>query len=303
MRFSNDRADLCKAAVGSSTIAEWYGEGIQYASSRQGTIYAGLYRRYVVSVLNLFFVRVFGAGFCLAVLFAGAVQAGQARVAVAANFLPVLRELGAAFAAGGHHLQISSGSTGKLYAQIVHGAPFDLFLAADQARPERLEREGRIVPGSRFTYAIGHLVLWSPAPERFSDGLGWLREGRFQRLAIANPKTAPYGRAARQFLRHHDLWVHLQAKLVRGESVSQALQFVASGNADAGLVALSQVNGRAGSRWLVPATDHDPIVQQAVLLVHGADNPAARAFYAFLQSPPARRIIRAAGYILPALGP
>ncbi len=249
----------------------------------------------------------FFAQFCLFLaLVAGVspvVLAGEARVAVAANFLPVLRDLDAAFTERGHRLKISSGSTGKLYAQIVHGAPFDLFLAADRARPERLEREGRSVPGSRFTYAVGRLVLWSPAPARFNDGLRWLREGRFRRLAIANPQTAPYGRAARQFLRRHDLWRPLQARLVRGESVSQALQFVASGNAEAGLVALSQVIGRTGSRWPVPAAEHEPIAQQAVLLVRGADNPAARAFHAFLQSPPARRIIRAAGYALPAARP
>ncbi len=233
------------------------------------------------------------------------VAAGEASVAVAANFLPVLRDLARDFTREqGHRLRLSAGSTGKLYAQIRHGAPFDLFLAADAARPRRLEREGQAVAGSRFTYAIGRLVLWSPRADRFDDGLAWLREGRFRRLALANPKTAPYGRAARQFLARRGLWSRLSGRLIRGESVAQAYQFVASGNAEAGLVALALVQARdgGGSVWPVPAGEHEPIVQQAVLLLRGADNPAARAFHAWLQGEGARRRIAAAGYALPNEG-
>ena len=229
--------------------------------------------------------------------------AGEVTVAVAANFLPVLKTLARDFSeTSGHRLRISAGSTGKLYAQIRHGAPFDLFLAADAARPERLEREGHSVPGSRFTYAIGRLVLWSPRPGLFDDGQAWLRRGRFGRLALANPKTAPYGLAARQFLQRRDLWTTLQGRLIRGESVAQAFQFVMTGNADAGFVALAQVRTRSntgGSLWTVPDEDYEPLEQQAVLLKRGDRKPAARAFHAWLRSESARERIHAAGYALP----
>ncbi len=239
-------------------------------------------------------------------LLATPVFAAEATVAVAANFLPVLRDLARQFSREqGHRLRLSAGSTGKLYAQIRHGAPFDLFLAADAERPRRLEREGATVPGSRYTYAVGRLVLWSAGPARFDDGLAWLQAGGFRRLALANPKTAPYGRAAREFLEKQGLWRHLAGRLVRGESVAQAYQFVASGNADAGLVALAQVRagGHRGSLWPVPAGDHGPIVQQVVLLKRGADNRAARAFHEWLRGAVARQRIRAAGYDLPADAP
>ncbi len=233
-------------------------------------------------------------------LLPGPLPAGEARVAVAANFLGGLRDLAPAFtAASGHRLKISAGSTGKLYAQIRNGAPFDVFLAADAERPLRLEREGLAVAGSRFTYAVGRLVLWSPRPGRFDDGLAWLRAGEFRRIALANPATAPYGRAARQFLEGHRLWRALSARLVRGESVAQAFQFVATGAVDAGFVALAQLRSgvvKDGSRWPVPARFHDPIEQQAVLLARGTANPAARAFLDFLRAPATRERIAAAGY-------
>ena len=259
-----------------------------------------------MTVFSVVFLNPLRCWHCLLLLFAlqpAGVFAGEATVAVAANFLPVLRTLVRDFQqTSGHRLRISAGSTGKLYAQIRHGAPFDLFLAADAARPERLEREGHSVPGSRFTYAIGRLVLWSPRPGLFDDGQVWLRRGRFGRLALANPKTAPYGLAARQFLQRRGLWTTLQGRLLRGESVAQAFQFVMTGNADAGFVALAQVRARAnasGSLWPVPDTDHEPLEQQVVLLKRGEAKPAARAFHAWLRSEPARERIHAAGYALP----
>lgn len=230
------------------------------------------------------------------------VPAAEARIAVAANFTVTARQLAARFHAdSGHRIRLSFGSTGKLYAQIHHGAPFDAFLAADAARPQRLEAEGRALPGSRFTYAIGRLMLWSPQAGRFTDGADWLRAGQFRRLAIANPQTAPYGRAARQTLQQLGLWETLHRRLVRGDSIAQAFQFVATGNAAAGFVALAQVKAwsdPAGSLWEVPAAYHEPVEQQAVLLKQGTANPAARAFLAFLRQPAAQRIIVEAGYRL-----
>lgn len=256
-----------------------------------------------MSLSRSFIARICGLVFALLAFSAGPLQAGQARVAVAANFLGVLRDLAPAFrAASGHRLRISAGSTGKLYAQIRNGAPFDVFLAADAERPRRLEAEGFAVPGSRFTYAEGRLVLWSPQAGRFADGLAWLRRGEFRRLALASPRTAPYGRAARQFLSRHGLWDRLSRRLVRGESVAQAYQFVATGAVEAGFVALAQLrrgSPQGGSRWRVPAADHAPIVQQAVLLKRGEQNPAARAFLAFLREPAIRKRITNAGYDLP----
>ncbi len=224
---------------------------------------------------------------------------GNLRIAVAANFAPTLEQLAEAFrreTPAAIPVTLVPGSTGKHYAQIRHGAPFDAFFAADAARPERLEREGRIVPGSRFTYALGCLVLWSPDPDRVdADGRVLAGDG-FRRLAIANPRLAPYGRAAREVLEGLDLWARLQPRLVRGENIAQAFQYVASGNAELGFVACSQVIGRAGSRWPPDPARHAPIVQQAVLL---RDSPAARAFLDFVRSPAARARIRAAGYGLP----
>ncbi len=232
---------------------------------------------------------------------AGDVPGREARVAVAANFVPALRALAEAFEARyGGRIGIVVGSTGKLYAQIHHGAPFDALFAADERRPALLEAENRARPGSRFSYAIGRLALWSPQAGRVDSAGRVLGEGRFRHLAIANPKLAPYGRAAQQVLEGRGLWQSLRARLVRGENVGQALQFVRSGNAELGFVALSQIQrpGQvvAGSHWVVPEDLYAPIVQQAVLLTN---NPLAADFLYFVQGAEGRDIIRSFGYQLP----
>lgn len=225
----------------------------------------------------------------------------ETRVAVAANFVPALRALAETFEARhGGRIGIVVGSTGKLYAQIHHGAPFDALFAADERRPTLLEKEGRARPGSRFTYAIGRLALWSPDAGRVDAAGRVLEEGRFRHLAIANPKLAPYGRAAQQVLEARGLWQTLRLRMVRGENVGQALQFVHSGNAELGFVALSQIQrpGQAvtGSHWLVPEDLYAPVVQQAVLLT---DNPLAADFLHFVQSTEGRDITRSFGYRIP----
>ena len=225
--------------------------------------------------------------------------ADEVRVAVAANFAPVLAQLAAPFTeASGHHLRVSSGSSGKLYAQISHGAPFDVLLSADAERPRRLEADGQVVAGSRFTYARGRLVLWSAKPGVVDNRGEVLRRGTFRRLAIANPRIAPYGAAAQDVLEGLRLWHAVQGRLVQGEDIGQTFQFVYTGNAELGFVAWSQIKarGESGSFWLVPEALHRPIEQQAVLLTGAADNAAARAFLEFLCGPRAREIIAAAGY-------
>jgi molybdate transport system substrate-binding protein len=229
-------------------------------------------------------------------------RAGEATVAVAANFAEVIEEIETMFeAASDHTLRVTTGSTGKLYAQIKQGAPFDMLLAADQARPKRLEAEGDAVPGSRFTYAIGQLTLWSCDAERIgADGRAVLKAGDFDHLAIANPDLAPYGLAAKQALQHFGLWDPLQPKLVMGQNIGQTFSMVATGNAQLGLVsksyAVSARNETPGSRWDVPAEAHDPIRQDAIILKRAADNPAARAFTDFLRSDAARDMISRFGY-------
>ena len=231
-------------------------------------------------------------------------RADEATVAVAANFTEVIEELETIFeAATDHTLTVTSGSTGKLYAQIKQGAPFDILMAADQARPERLESEGDAVSGSRFTYAIGQLVLWSPDAERISaDGRAVLKVADFDHLAIANPDLAPYGLAAKQTLQHFGLWDALQPKLVMGQNIGQAFSMVATGNAQLGLVAKSYAvsarNETPGSRWDVPIDAHEPIRQDALILKRAADNPAARAFADFLRSDAAREVITRFGYMV-----
>jgi molybdate transport system substrate-binding protein len=229
------------------------------------------------------------------------VQAGEIRVAVASNFAIPMQEISGKFEQESpHEVTLIPGSTGKHYAQIVNGAPFDVFFAADRERPALLEQDGHAVPGSRFTYALGRLVLWSP-DATLVDDTGRVLDGHdFRRLAIANPRLAPYGRAAQQVLEALGLWQPLQARLVRGENIAQAFQFVASGNAELGFVALSQVvhSGATGqgSSWRIPVELHAPIEQQAVLLT---DKPAASAFMDFVQSDRARAIIRSFGYETP----
>ena len=228
--------------------------------------------------------------------------AAEAMIAVASNFHRTARELEARFEkAGNHSITIVSGSTGKLYAQIVSGAPFDALLSADELRPLLLEKEGRAVGGSRFTYALGRLCLWSPDPRRVAmDGIETLRAGDFRRLAVANPRLAPYGAAALDTLRAFALEETLADRLVMGENVGQAYSMVATGNAELGFVALAQVltlrEAGAGSRWDVPADLHGPIRQDAVLLRHGESNAAAAEFLRFLRGPAGRRLIQSFGY-------
>ncbi len=229
-------------------------------------------------------------------------RAGEVTVAVAANFAAPLARIAQGFtAATGHVLKSSAGATGKFYTQIVTGgAPFDVLLAADDETPKRLIDEGHAVGGSAFTYAIGQLVLWSARPGVVDDEGAVLAVGRFDKLAIANPKIAPYGRAAMQVLDARGLTAAVAPKLVTADSIAQAYQFVVTGNADVGFVALSQVvvPGRpmAGSMWRVPPSLHAPIRQDAVLLRYGQNNPAAKALMAYLKSASAREVITAYGY-------
>jgi len=240
----------------------------------------------------------------LALIFASGAIADEVKVAVAANFTAPMQAIAAEFEkATGHKLVASFGATGQFYAQIKHGAPFDVLLSADDTTPARLEREGDTVPGSRFTYAIGSLVLWS-ADASYLDGTdAALKASQFKHLSIANPKAAPYGLAATQVLAKLGLSETLKGKLVEGQSIAKALHFVASGNAELGFVALSQVyrDGKLtrGSAWMVPANLHDPIRQDAVMLRRGANNPAAAALVEYLQGAEAARVIESFGYKLP----
>ena len=240
-------------------------------------------------------------------------HAAEVTVAVAANFAAPMQQIARAFAQDtGHQAVVSLGATGSFYAQIRNGAPFHVFLSADDETPQRLEREGLAVAGTRFTYALGQLVLWSPQPGRVDDRGEVLRTGAFPRLAIANPRLAPYGQAAMQVLDRLGVAAQWQPRLVVGENIAQAYQFVATGNASLGFVALSQVlvdgrmDGRIGGRiregsaWIVPPSLHDPIRQDAVLLSRGQGNPAATALLAYLRSDKARAVIRAHGYSLSA---
>lgn len=236
-------------------------------------------------------------------LVAGSGHAGQVQVAVAANFSAPMQVIAADFEkSSGHKVLAAYGATGQFYAQISHGAPFEVFLAADASTPARLEQEGQGVPGTRFTYAIGALALWSAKAGYVDDQGLVLRANQFQRLAIANPKTAPYGLAAMQTLTRLGLHQAVAKKLVEGQNIAQTHQFVASGNAELGFVALSQIyqDGRitGGSAWRVPAEMHEPIRQDALLLGKGKDNPAARALIEYLQGDKAAEVIRSYGYQL-----
>lgn len=229
-------------------------------------------------------------------------RADEALVAVAANFGEVALRLEEQFeSVSEDSVTLVIGSTGKLYAQIVNGAPFDVLLAADGRRPELLEESGRAVPGTRFTYAVGRLTLWSRDPSRVAeDGGKTLAAGEFRALAIANPRLAPYGAAAIEVIEALGLLDTLQARLVVGENVGQAYSMVATGNAELGFIALSQVVHRtpveAGSRWDVPADLYTPIRQDAVLLSRAESNTAATGFLRFLRGPEARRVILGSGY-------
>lgn len=234
-------------------------------------------------------------------MWAGLLHAGVVSVAVAANFTAPMQKIAAVFEQDtGHKAVLSFGSTGKFYAQIKNGAPFQVLLAADDETPGRLGTEGLAVAGTQFTYAIGRLVLWSKQPGLVDDKGEVLRTGRFERLAMADPRLAPYGAAAVDSLTQLGLLPGLQARLVQGESIGQAYQFVATGNAVLGFVALSQVttDGRLteGSAWVVPANLHTAIRQDATVLASGKDNPAAAALMVYLKGDKARAIIRSFGY-------
>lgn len=227
--------------------------------------------------------------------------AGDTLVAVASNFAGTMERLAERYRErSGETVSLAFSSTGKHYAQIRHGAPFNIFFAADARRPRLLEDEGRAVPGSRFTYALGKLVLWSADSGLVDDKGRVLGRGGFHRLAIANPRLAPYGEAARQALKSLDLWQALQGKLVYGENINQTFHFVESGNAALGFVAHSQVvrgaEGAGGSDWRVPEDLYAPIAQQAVLLT---DDAETRAFAAFVRSDEGLEIIRRNGYDTP----
>lgn len=231
-------------------------------------------------------------------------RAEQALVAVASNFAPVAEALVARFeSTTGHRVTLVPGSTGKLYAQIVRGAPFDVFLAADSARPARLVAEGRALADSQRIYALGRLVLWSASADlRPRLGPELLASGRFRHLAVANPDLAPYGMAAREVLRTLDLETKLEERLVFGENIGQTYALVASGNATLGFIAYAQVATeveRGAGGWRVPANHHAPIRQEGVLLARAATNPAARAFLDYLATDAAKRAISVAGYEVP----
>jgi len=228
-------------------------------------------------------------------------RAAQAQVAVAANFAAPMQELAAEFQKiSPHTVVVSVGSTGKLFAQIQQGAPFDVFLSADAETPARLTSDGFALENSRFTYATGRLVLWSAQPNLVDPQAAILGTDTASKLAIAEPRSAPYGAAAMQTLARRGMLARWQSRFVKGESVAQTYQFVASKNAALGFVALSQImregKVQSGSYWMVPSTFHTPLRQDAVLLKRGANNDAAKAFLRFMASDTARAVMRGYGY-------
>lgn len=237
----------------------------------------------------------------LFLLLPGAALAAEVLVAVAANFIAPMQHITADFEkTTGHRAKLAFGSTGKFYAQIKNGAPFDVLLAADADTPARLQKEGVAAAGTRFTYSIGRLALWSPRSGYVDAKGAILQQGTFAHLAIANPKLAPYGKAAVETLDRLGLRARLQPRFVQGENIAQTFQFVSSGNAEIGFVALSQVFERGelkrGSVWVVPAGLHAPIRQDAVILRRAKDNPAALALMRYMKEDKARAIIAAYGY-------
>ncbi len=245
-----------------------------------------------------------GCGYCIAafLLFGSSwLYAGEISIAVASNFSKPMQKISRLFEANtGHKVILSIGATGKHYTQIHHGAPFDLFFAADSNRPALLEKDGMILSGSRFTYAIGQLVLWSPK-NNYVDSQGKiLRTGKFQHLAIANPRLAPYGKAAQEVLQRLGLWERLKQQAVRGENIGQAFQFVKSGNAELGFVAWSQLQENdstiSGSYWKPSTKLYSPIEQQAVQI---SQSTIAQDFMAFVKTPMVASLIRQYGYHTP----
>lgn len=250
-------------------------------------------RRIPLSLLALF------AGFAVS----ASTLAAEVQVAVAANFSAPMQVIASEFEKDtGHKVVAAFGATGQFYAQIKNGAPFEVFLSADDSTPAKLESEGDALAGSRITYAIGTLALWSTKDGYVANGGAVLKSDSFKHLAIANPKAAPYGLAAVQVIAKLGLSDTLKPKLVEGQNIAQTLQFVASGNAELGFVALSQVykDGKitSGSAWVVPAELHEPIKQDALLLNKGKDNPAAKALLEYLQGPKAAAVIKSYGYQL-----
>ncbi|WP_431096906.1 molybdate ABC transporter substrate-binding protein [Polaromonas aquatica] len=236
-----------------------------------------------------------------ALLLLAPVQADEVQVAVAANFTAPMKLIAADFEKDtGHKAVLTFGATGRFYAQITHGAPFDVLLAADDDIPAKLEKEGAAVNDSRFTYATGRLVLWSAQPGVVDAQGEVLRKGNFRKIAIAAPKLAPYGAAAVETMNKLGLQAVLEPKVVQGESIGQAFSFVSTGNAELGFVALSQVYEggkiKSGSAWIVPAKLHDPIRQDAVLLAKARDSKAALQLMAFLKAEKTKAVIRSFGY-------
>jgi molybdate transport system substrate-binding protein len=236
-------------------------------------------------------------------LFCASAQAGEVTVAVAANFTAPMQKIAKAFEQDtGHKAQLAFGSTGKFYAQIKNAAPFAVLLAADDETPARLEKEGSTIMGTRFTYAIGRLALWSKQANVVDDKGEVLRSNRFEKLAIADPKLAPYGAAAMAVIQRLGVQSNVLPKLVQGESIGQTYQFVSTENAQLGFVALSQISldGRItqGSAWVVPQNLHTPLKQDALLLKAGKDNAAAHALLKYLQGDIAKVIIQSYGYAL-----
>ncbi len=230
-------------------------------------------------------------------------KAEQVTVAVAANFSAPMQKIAQAFEQDtGHKAVLAFGSTGNFYAQIRNGAPFQVFLSADDETPLRLEKEGLVIAGTRFSYAVGRVVLWSRQPGLVDDKGEVLRSGKFERIAITNPKLAPYGAAVIEALNKLGLLSEIQPKFVQGENLTQTYQFIATENAPLGFIALSQVfvDGKftQGSAWVVPASLHTPIRQDAVLLSKGGSSSAATALMAYLKTDKAKSIIRAYGYEL-----
>lgn len=236
-------------------------------------------------------------------LLATSLHAEEVQVAVAANFTAPMQQIAIQFEKDtGHKASFSFGATGKFYVQIINGAPFEVFLAADDETPARLEKENLSVSGSRFTYAIGKLVLWSTNPALIDARGDVLKTGKFRYLALANPKTAPYGTAAIETMTQLGVLSKLQPHFVQGENIAQTHQFVFTGNAELGFVALSQVSkdGKitSGSAWVIPDHLYQPIHQDALILTKGKDKPAPAALIAYLKSDKAKAIIKSFGYDL-----
>jgi molybdate transport system substrate-binding protein len=234
----------------------------------------------------------------------GTARADEVQVAVAANFTGPMQVIANLFERDtGHKVVAAYGATGKFYAQITNGAPFEVLLAADDETPKKLAGAGQAVSGSAFTYAIGKLVLWSADPKRVDAKGEVLKKGGFRHLAIANPKTAPYGAAAVQAMTKLGVIDSVRPLFVQGENIAQTHQFISTGAAEMGFVAYSQVirNDRigSGSGWIVPASMHDPIRQDAVVLAKGKDKPAAAALLDYLKGDKAKAVIRSFGYDLP----